>query len=57
MLEKSGALLVTSEELETMQRGEVPVRLFLEWGLQKQDLPAIMAEHQYAVVDSDSDKV
>lgn len=55
MLEKSGALLVTAEELDVMEKGEVPIRLFLEWGLQEQDLPAIMAEHQYTVVGSDPD--
>ena len=52
MLEKSGTIVLTQEEIESIQTGEIPLRV-LEWRLSLEELQAIIAARQYQSVNSD----
>ncbi len=53
MLEKSGSVVLTKEDLELYNQGQVSKRLADEWGLSLESLREIVTSHNYTLLNTD----
>lgn len=51
-MEKSGTIVLTEEEVKSIQAGIIPLRV-QEWRLSLEELQAIIAARQHQLVNSD----
>jgi hypothetical protein len=54
MLEKTGNVVLTEEELITVKRGTMPKRILNEWGLSLSELQSIIASGSYKTIGTSS---
>jgi hypothetical protein len=50
MLEKQGKVVLTDEDLEQYNKGQVSDRVKETWGLSLDDLKAVIAAQQYVII-------